>query len=208
MQGRVGEVAGQDGQIQPIRLGRKGALVTQDAHGRYQEAIMRGNVYFLSIANAGPTAYTGGAAGTPLIGLKNPVNSGKALVLLALSLTIYTSAGTAGLGGFAFYYGSNTAVSTGTKTNPTNALTMLATGSVAYGFVNTAMTGSTALTFLMAVATYYWATAGGAVLQSGFIDLGGIVVVAPSNEVAFGLQVLPASTTVSCTLLWEEIPYP
>src|SRR5262245_59821083 len=79
-QGRVGELVGSDGAIQPLRLTRTGAVGTADVHAKYQEAIMRGNVYSLSVAAGTPVAYTGAAAGTPLLALFNPLGSAKALV--------------------------------------------------------------------------------------------------------------------------------
>jgi hypothetical protein len=210
MQGRVGEVVGQDGGIQPIRLGRKGATVKHDAHGKYQEAVMRGNVYFVSSANVSPTAYIGASNGTPLLNIRNPNASGKAIVILAASVGIYTVSTAAGVGDFAFYCYPNATLNTGTKTNPVNALTFLASGSSAYAYVNVALTNSTAYNFLMAIATYYFsnATPTGAVLGVNFIDLGGIIVILPNNEVALGFSVVPTSTTVNFAVFWEEIPYP
>ena len=207
-QGRVGSLTGSDGAVQPLRLGRDGGVATQDAHARYQEAVVRGNVYFVSLSNASPTAYTGASAGTPLLDLKNPTGSGKAAVLLGVAVSVYTQATSAGSGDLAIYVGNNTAVTTASKTNPTNALTFLSQGSAMSVYANTALTGSSALSFYMATQTYYWATAASAYLTPSFLELGGTVVVAPGNEVAIGIQVLPAGTTVNITLIWEEVPYP
>jgi hypothetical protein len=207
-QARVGEIVGQDGAIQPLRLGRKAATVIQDAHGKYQEAVMRGNVFFVSSANVSPTAYIGASNGTPLLNIRNPNASGKVIVILAVSVGIYTVSSAAGVADFAFYCYPNATLNTGTKTNPVNALTFLAAGSSAYAYVNVALTNSTAYNFLMAVANWYWATAVYAVLSCNFIDLGGCIVLLPNNEVALGLSVVPTSTTVNFAVFWEEIPYP
>jgi hypothetical protein len=207
-QARVGEIIGQDGGIQPIRLGRKGATVVQAAHGKYQEAVMRGNVFFISSANVSPTGYVGASNGTPLLNLRNPNASGKVIVILAVSVGIYTVSTAAGVGDFAFYCYPNATLNTGSKTTPVNALTFLASGSSAYAYVNVALTNSTAYNFLMAVATYYWASASSATLVINFVDLGGCIVLLPNNEAAFGISVVPTATTVNFAVFWEEIPYP
>src|SRR5712664_3100170 len=80
----VGPQTRSDGTQQALRGSRTGAGVVTDAHGRYQEAVLRGNVYSLSAAAAAPTAYTGAAAGTPLLAVFNPAGTGKALVGLAV----------------------------------------------------------------------------------------------------------------------------
>src|SRR5205809_6167191 len=96
-QGRVGELLGSDGAIQPLRLTRKGGLAAADVQARYQEAVLRGNVYYLATGAAAPTAFVGAAGGTPLIGVLNPTGSGKALVFLAGPTTITAVPSVAGV---------------------------------------------------------------------------------------------------------------
>lgn len=216
-QGRVGELAGQDGAIQPIRLGRKGAVVTQDAHAKYQEAIMRGNVYSLSVAAGAPTAYTGAAAGTPLLAIFNATGSGKALVALAITVGMSTvpvittaSAATP----VEAYLGTPGVIGTGTTTNPTNMLTGSATGSVAKGYSNTVLTGQTnALNLVLGGITTLGAVSNatvevGAIIPQSFVDLGGSLVIIPGNLGAIGCRTVPTSLAVDVSILWEEVPYP
>src|SRR5207245_11552270 len=84
-QGRVGELVGADGVIQPFRLTRKGGLAVTDVHAKYQEAVLRSNVYYLATGAAAPTATVGAAGGTRLIGIYKPTGSGKALVTFVAS---------------------------------------------------------------------------------------------------------------------------
>src|SRR6266480_1290442 len=86
-QGRVGELLGSDGAIQPLRLTRKGGLAAADVQARYQEAVLRGNVYYLATGAAAPTAFVSAAGVTPLGGVINLTGSGKALFFLATSTT-------------------------------------------------------------------------------------------------------------------------
>ncbi len=207
-QGRVGELLGADGSIQPIRLTRKGAVATSDAHSRYQEAVLRGNVYSLSASAASPTAFVGAAGGTPLIGVMNPIGSGKALVFLATSTTITAVPSAAGVVDSELWAGTSV-LPTGTVTAPTNMATQQSTGSVAKGFVNTAMTNSTAINLVTGLSAFWWATAAaGAMASSGIVDLAGITVAIPGVLVALGVRTVPTSTTTDAFLMWEEVPYP
>src|SRR5712692_318050 len=183
-QGRVGELVGSDGTIQPVRLTRKGALATTDAHGRYQEAVLRGNVYFLTASAVVPTGFTGGAAGTPLIAVMNPAGSGKVLVFLAASTTLTAVPTAAGVVDSEIWAGLS-ALPTGTITAPTNMATQQATGSASKGFVNAVLTGSTAINLVTGLSAFWWATAAaGAMTSSGIVDLAGIVVATPGVLVA------------------------
>ena len=207
-QGRIGELAGQDGAIQPLRLTRKGALAAADVQARYQEAVLRGNVYFLATGAAAPTAFTGGAGGTPLLGVYNPAGSNKALVFLATSTTITAVPSAAGVVDSELWAGIS-ALPTGTVTAPTNMAAQQSTGSIAKGFVNTAITSSTAINLVTGLSAFWWATAAaGAMASSGIIDLAGITVAIPGVLVALGMRTVPTSTTTDAFLMWEEVPYP
>ena len=207
-QGRVGELLGQDGVVQPLRLTRKGALAAADAHARYQEAVLRGNVYYLATGSAAPTAFTGGAAGTPLIGVHNPTGSGKALVFLAASVSPTAVPTAAGVVNPELWAGVS-ALPTGTVTSPTNMASQQSTGSVAKGFVGVGMTGSTAINIVTGIGSFWWATAAaGAMMSSGMVELAGLIVATPGVLVALGVRTVPTSLTVDPFLMWEEVPYP
>jgi hypothetical protein len=136
----------------------------------------------------------------------NPANSGKVIVALMVGLAGRAAASAAGQTGLALWSGPSV-LPTGTATAPTSALSLAVGGSAAKGFVNTALTGSTALALALPLFTYYWATAAGAIMSPGMFDIGGIVLAAPGNQIALGLTVVPTSTTVDAALYWEEIPY-
>src|SRR5882762_2101705 len=82
LQQRIGPLApSADNTPAPLRGTKDGATAIQDAHGKYQEAVYRGNV-FVAANNAGSAIpVTLAAASTGLI-LTNPPTSGKNLVLL------------------------------------------------------------------------------------------------------------------------------
>src|SRR2546421_4820350 len=76
---RVGPVIGADGSPTPLRGARDGALVGQDAHGRYYEAVARGNVWTISTPTAGATVTANMvgsvASSNAIVGLYNPTTN-------------------------------------------------------------------------------------------------------------------------------------
>lgn len=205
IEGKTGPQTLGDGAWAQPRLSRDGSVVTQDSHGKYQEAVYRNNVFMLSVANATATAYTGGAAGTPLLAVHNPTNSGKNLVLLSASIANRTAASAAGTVNAALY-GGVSAQPSGTQTNPRSMLSLQQSGSVMLGFSNTALTGSTGLNLLMSLWNYYWATAAGAIMGDSLFDIAGQIIIVPGNEIAFGASAALTSATFDVSLIWEEVP--
>lgn len=199
----VGAIDGTPGVSLPFTSGIDGAQRVQDAHGRYFEAMRSGNAFRLSASGAA-TAYTGGAAGTPLLAIHNPANSGKFLNLLIAGIAGRAAASAAGVVGFNLWSGPSV-LPTGTVTPPTNTKSLAASGSGAVGFVNTALTGSTALTLALPLAHYYWATAAAAFFGPGLFDIGGAILIAPGNQVALGATAALTSATWDVTLIWEEL---
>lgn len=202
----VGPQHGGLGTPKPFTASSTGSSRVSDAHGRYLDAVVGNRAFFLSVSAAAPTAYVGAAAGTPLLAIHNPLNSGKLLVALIAAASLRAAASAAGQTGLELWSGPSTAP-TGTKTSPTNALSLTASGSSALGFSNAALTGSTALALAMPLLTHYWATAAAAFVSPNMLDIGGIVVAAPGNQIALGVSVVPTSLTVDAALYWEEIPY-
>lgn len=203
---KVGPNYGGSGTLGPLTSDNTGAQRVQQAHGPYYEAMRSGNCYLLSGAAAAPTAYVGAAGGTPLLAVQNPANSNYLLNLLAVGVAGRATASGAGTTGFAVWAGAS-ALPTGTVTPPRNALSYVADGGGGVGFVNTALTGSTALNLVLPLGSYYWATAAAAVIAPTFFDVKGLVLVAPGNQMAFGATVALTSATYDVSMLWERVPY-
>lgn len=204
-EGIVGPQTLTSGSVARGRLTYDGSVGTQDTHGRFQEAVLRGNVYYMALAAAAGTAFIGAAGGTPLFGVMNPLRSVKNLVFLGVGCALRAAATGAGQTGLVLWAGTS-ALPTGTVTAPTNALTQQASGASGVGFSNTAMTGSTAITVALPLFTHYWATAAAAFASPGFFDIGGLVVATPGVLVALGLTVIPTSLTADAAIYWEEVP--
>ncbi len=204
-QGQVGPTQASDGTTPAVRLLKDTSMGVSDTHSRYQEAVYRGNVYFLNVSAGAPTAFVGAAGGTPLLGIMNPLASTKNLVLLGAMIGNRVAASAAGTVTFNLWAGVSVNP-TGTQTNPVNMLTMNSSGSAARGFSNAALTSSTAIGQVMPLATYYWATAAAAFMAPTTFDIAGMVIVVPGNLLALGATAALTSATWDATLVWEEIP--
>lgn len=154
------------------------------------------------------TAFTGGAAGTPVIGLFNPPNSGKDLVLLEAVVGIRTTGTTAGTVDFNHFGVSQGGVAvTGTNTAPRNLYSLGATGSVATAMQNAANTGALASSLLRpSISLGNVTTTAG--LNVGLLrdEIKGEIVIAPGNYYALGASAALAVANVDAALIWAEIP--
>ena len=192
----------------PYRQGRQADMTVSELHGRYYEQTYAGNVYSLSVAAAAAiTAYTGGAAGTPQIALWNPAGSGKNAVILQASLANVVAASAAGTVAWGLYFGVTAAITQATTTVPTNMLTLQKSGSAMTGFTNVALTSSTALTNVLPLSSYYWATAAGAINAAPPVaEIAGSIIIPPGCMIALGGSSALTSATWIGGLVWEETP--
>lgn len=200
-----GPLNGGSGTPAPFTASTTGAQRVTDAHGRYFEAVSRGNVYFLSVAAGAPTAYVGAGGGTPLMAVHNPAGSNKFLALLCASAVPRAISATIGNTGIELWAGASV-TPTGTQTTPKSGLTF-ASGGVGLGFANAALTGSTALNFAVALNTHFWGTSVGVSNATGVVDLGGLVTLAPGMQAAIGATIALTTITWDVSVWWEEIPY-
>jgi hypothetical protein len=211
MQGNQGQVGKQVGQGQTVGFGEFTDVLVTQLQSRYYEQCYRGNTFFVSVASAAGTAYTGAAGGTPLVAVHNPTGSGKNLVLKSAMVSVVASATAAGMTQFRIYSGPSV-LPTGTLVQPFSALTILQGGSVAKGVSNAAMTSSTALTYVTTIGTYQFAvltTSGGPtfmLVPPVYWDAAGQIIVPPGNQLALGAVTIPTAMTNDACLIWDEVP--
>lgn len=209
LQNIVGQpAAGANNALLNGRAGQLGDSIVSELHGRYYETNYRGNVFLLSVsAAASITAYTGGAAGTPMLALFNPVGSGKNLVITKVSIGNVVAASAAGTVAFGLYFGTTATITQATTTAPWSMSTQQQSGSVATGFRNVALTAGSAASNVIALGSYYWATAAGvADLFNNGLDFEGSVIIPPGAYVALGGSAALTSATWIGSLMWEEVP--
>lgn len=203
-QGIVGPQIKADGSYASIRADKTGAQVSTDAHGHFYEAVSRGSVY--AAINTAARALTVSLTTTAGLGIYNPANSGKNLVILATAFRYGSGTLAAGYMLHALFPATAASV-TGTVLNPLNLLTGQASGSVARAYE--LMTGAaTALQARLAKSvgamTTDQSTTGWTDVNRELID--GAIVVAPGN--AYGIiSVTGAGTspTIWAEYVWEEV---
>ena len=215
-----GPLFGGTGTPSPFTADITGAQRITDAHGRFQEAALRGNLFSAgmtttSISNVTFTTATLGATGTPIVGLWNPIGSGKNLVILQARLqVVITALNRTGPGAFMWCTSVNqSAISTGIT--PLNRFSLTASGAVGKGFANTAMTGlSGNLTVQEASGLQ-----GGPMPVSGTDILGvvpyhapstdnidGAIILQPGSIIALLCTTTPVGISAASSILWEEVP--
>lgn len=216
------EVEGKNGATtKSIQTNGSGILYTNNYSAKWQEAVLTGNVYSTgmtttTISNATFTTGTLTASCTPIVGVWNPKNSGKNLVILEARLScVLTALQATGAGTFVWATSlENPSISTGLT--PLNRKTLNAAGSVAKGFANTALTGLTNnLVVREASALYGGSNLGTAYLQTeagtlaphvASIDsIDGAIIVPQGCVLALLGTVTPVAVSASSSLLWIEI---
>jgi hypothetical protein len=181
------------------------ALVVQDAHGHFYEAVARGNVY--CAINTAARALTVSLTTTAGLGIYNPAGSGKNLVILQTAFRYGSGTLAAGYMLHGLFPATANTV-TGTALTPRNLLTGLQSGSVALAFE--LMTGAATavvarLSKSVGAMTTDQSTTAWTDVNRELID--GAIVVAPGN--AYGIiSVTGAGTspTIWAEYMWEEVP--
>lgn len=131
-----------------LRGDKTAALVTTDAHGRFQEACLSGNLYSIgmtltSISNVTFTVATLGPTCTPILGIWNPATNTKNAIILQADLqAIITALQVTGCGALVWATSTgNPALTLGNA--PLNRSTLAAAGSVMKDMSGVALTGLT-----------------------------------------------------------------
>jgi hypothetical protein len=189
--------------------GTFGELLVSELSPQYYTLLKAGKVFALPVLGANPTAFTGGAAGTPLLGLYNPAGSGFDLVILQVRTTVRTTGTVAAAGfGFNFYAVNQGGVAvTGAQTQARNMYSQAASGAVGYGMANVANTAALAST-LIAPSLSIGNVAAGAALNVGVFvdDIKGAIVVSPGIYLAYGATLGLTAGLIDASLIWAEIP--
>jgi hypothetical protein len=170
-----------------------------------------------SISNATFTTGTLGATATPIIGLWNPVNSGKNLIVLQARVQLVANAVTTFTGPGALMWCTavnQSAISTGIT--PLSRLSLATSGSVAKGFANTALTGlsgnltiqeaSGLIPFSNAFSNALTAAGQATAAAAGIDSIDGAIVLVPGSVLALLGTTTPSSVSGASSILWEEIP--
>lgn len=173
----------------------------------YYSLLKAGKVFSLSAAAINPTAFSGGAAGTPIFGLYNPANSGIDLVLLD-SRTAVRNLGTAAANASTAFYQVNQGgiAVTGTQTQARNMYSQSSTGSAAYCMVNTANTAALASTMVAPSVSIQTVAAAAELIAQLRDEIKGAIIVSPGTYMAYGQTAALTGGSMDASLIWAEIP--
>ena len=190
-----------------VSQGYSAELLLSELYPQLYYLTKNNKVYFQQVTAANPTAFTGGAAGTPLIGVYNPVGSGVDCVILSTRIGVRTQ-GTAAGAYDAAWYGGVSVLPTGTNTVPINAYSQQATGSAMKSYVNTAMTGSTAVTLtapIVGLGANPGTTAPATVAVVNDAP-NGVVIASPGVLQALGVSFSGTAGSFDVAVYWAELP--
>jgi hypothetical protein len=207
--GRVGQTILADGTITNIRQGKTGEMSVGNTHGIYYEQSARGNSWTLATAAAGVTVAAANvfsaSAGQPIVGIFNPVNSGKNCTITRACVMM--ASGTAGAGGWVWgIIAPNAGVTAAGGNGAINNGSLISGGSVAKTFVNSALTGAGAGTlfrFLGGPTTGAGAANANLTTQE---ETSGDIICPPGGVVGIFAAAAGTSPIVMAFMTWEEIP--
>lgn len=192
-----------------LRGDKTQSLVTTDGHGRYQEAVLQGDVWSLSTAAAGVTIAAANvfsaAAAQPLVGIANPPGSGfNGVILLGKSTW---NSGTPAAGGLVWATcPANNLITAAGGNGAVNAATQASGGSRMRTFINAALTGVAGAQ----IFSYAGGPSTGALAANSnqhFSDeLAGLLVVPPGSMGGLFAAAAGTSPIVNATMFWEEVP--
>lgn len=188
--------------------GTFGEWITSRLLPDYYTLLKNGLVFNLGVLAANPTGFVGGAAGTPLLALFNPLGSGKDLVLLEAVLGIRTTGTAAAANGFNHFGVQQGAVAiTGAATQPRGQLNQMQGGSVATGLVNTANTAALASNLIRPSVSIGNGTVTGGV-NVGLLrdEIKGEIVIPPGGYYALGIAATLTAASIDAALIWAEVP--
>jgi hypothetical protein len=219
-QGQVGPTQSADGIQVALRTGKTGEQMTSDMQARFYENNYRGTMFgggmtLTSISAATFTTATLGATCTPIVGIYNPIGSGKNCVILQMQLQVVLTALTS-TGPGAFMWCTNTGQTISTGNAPLNKSTLAQSGSIAKDMSGVALTGlATNLVVRSAAGAAGGsaynisnvATAAGFQTTMAAVEdtIDGSWIVPPGGVLALLCTTTPVAHSAATMLLWNEV---
>ena len=206
---QVGPIARQVAGQPPMYGGALGeTMISHLAPDNYM-LVKQGKMFVSSLLAANPAAFSGGAAGTPLIGLYNPFGSGVDLVLIEVLLGIRTTGTAAAAVAFAHWLVNQGPTGpTAATVAPRQLYSLSATGSAAAVFQNTVNTA--AITSFLARPSISLGNVGiTAGVNVGMFrdEVKGEIIVPPGGYYAFGSTTALTAASLDVSVMWAELPY-
>lgn len=202
--GKVGVRPGSDGNEEVLRLGRTTELIVGDAHGRYYEAVSRGNCF--AVANqAGVATQAGLSATTPVLTLFNPKESGVNAVIMYAGAIFSVAFAAAAAVWLAANMNVAAADTTGTEATPRNLLL----GNNKRASIQ-AFTAATLPAAPIAIAQLGVGLTGAITTVPTGAPIGrwfdGGVILKPGSAVSIQTSTASGAAATFCEYIWEEVP--
>lgn len=204
LEGEVGIHVGYDGTDNPLRLGRMGALVTTEGHGRYAEPTWRGGLglsiggLFSAANQAAVTSGVGLSATVATISLSNDLGSNKILAVNTISWAFSAAPAAATV---VYLVGGFSASTNVTHTTPILVKNNYLGGAIGAGKADSGATLPAAPTVLLPLANV--AAASSITPSMQVVDLAGQFFIPPGGYIA--IQALTAAVGFGA-IIWEELP--
>lgn len=198
---RTGPVVSTDSAVNPCRSDKTGALVITDAHGKYQEAVLRGQV-FVAANTAVQALSLNSTTATGLI-LSNPAGSQRNLVILRIQAALASlPAGQSSL----ILTGNTNPIATATvHTTPLVVQNCLVGSQIkGVGLADSAATLPNA-TIIKVIPAGTAATVAASTAFPPLVDLiiDGMIILTPGTSIS--LQCLTTAISVVASMEWEEL---
>lgn len=189
-------IAADSAQIE-LRGDRTGSLVVSDSHGRYQEAALRGSLFFAA-NQAGIATPVGLATASKNFTLYNPAGSGRNLVLIDVVVQSQSDAASGGL----YLVGNLTATQAAPVTNTAETVrNCLLGGPAGVGLVyNTTTLAATPVIIRPLPGLVF--TTSGMVLGYARDEVAGSIIIPPGIYISIQGS---AAFTLVCSMTWEEV---
>ena len=207
IQGQVGVQALSNGSQSNMTLGRSGEQLVSEWQPRYYSLVKQGLVYGFSSAAitvaATHVSRLSANTGTPVIGIWNPANSGKDIVILKHGIS--TVSGQPG-GPFVWNYGLVTTTAAALSTVVNAKFGQSPSGSIAAVYSNVVTTSSLAgvLAFHAAAITNITGAGNGGP-STFYDDRGGDILIPPGAWGALAATVTGTSHVIQASVIWAEI---
>jgi hypothetical protein len=201
---RTGPQFAGDGATIIQRSGRTGATVVTDAHGRFVEAVQRGNVYFAA-NQTGVTTQAGLSATTPVLTLFNPKGNTKNLAILYAGVTFSVAFAAAAVVWLAVNSNIAAADVTGTAATVRNALVGNGNTPSASAFTAATLPAAPVAISVLGVGLTGAITTVPSLSSMGRVYDGSILI-APGGALSFQTSAASGASATFAELAWEEIP--
>ena len=178
-----------------------GETAVVDAHARYMDAVLGGNVFVA--ANVASQALSLGSATATGLVLTNPAGSGKNLVVLEIAS--YISAAITAVANVAVFVNKVPTAAAVVQTTPVTPTTALVGGATGVGLVASAATLPAAPTLVRSLYGWHWVTAGTPAVQLGAKDeVAGAIILQPGTSLS--VQGVTVAHSAISSITWEEVP--